>query len=105
MSRWARHEMLPEVGAEGQRKLLGARRSVPDDARGRVAADYLARAGLTIDPSAPPAPAVEVTAGRSELAAAADFVAGAWSALEAIKLELGVGQAARSPVTLTGPEP
>lgn len=104
MSRWARHELLPEVGPTGQAKLRAATRAVPAGARGAVAGDYLARAGLTVDPSGAPMPAVEVLAGRPELEAAADMVAGAWMALEAIKDELGVGQPARSHVSLTGPD-
>jgi hypothetical protein len=44
VERWSRQIVLPEVGARGQERLLGARVALVGD--GTVAADLLARAGV-----------------------------------------------------------
>jgi hypothetical protein len=108
--RYARQVLLTEVGLAGQARLLQAAVALPEGADARaveLAADYLHRAGLRVDPDAvtevavPGRDAVRALAGRPELHEAAAALAGAFAAVEAIKHALGVGKRAVLPAGLT----
>lgn len=93
-ARYARQISLPEIGEQGQLRLLQTR--VPSESA--VAAMYLERAGLEVTrgPSAR-AIAVDVQAGDPALSQAAAFLSGALSAVEALKAALGVGEPLQLP--------
>jgi len=107
--RYARHVLLTEIGIAGQARLLQSSVSLPTDADARaaeVATDYLQRAGMRVDASGAPAAlsgpdALRALAGRAELIEAAAALAGAFTAVEAIKRALGVGEPAGLPSSLT----
>lgn len=107
--RYARHVLLPEIGASGQARLEAATVGVAlDDPRASaVAADYLARAGVRVAADvAPSTSPPEVRPGRPELAEAAAFLTGALHAVEAIKAVVGAGAPIGDVhVSLTGPPP
>jgi hypothetical protein len=99
--RYARQVLLTEIGEAGQLRLCGARVRVgaeSDPRAAAVATDYLLRAGLelTEDGAAPELvlgdpTAIRALAGTSDFEHAAAALAGAYSAVEAIKVALGVG--------------
>jgi hypothetical protein len=108
--RYARQVLLTEVGLAGQARLLQAAVALPANADARaaeIAADYLQRAGLRVDPDAgavlalPAGDAVRALAGRPELEEAAAALSGAFAAVEAIKHALVLSQRADLPVGLT----
>ena len=96
--------MLPEIGEAGQARILALEVTLRGDAGAtRVARDYLERAGATVGRGDATDVAV-VEPGRPELAAAAAHLAGAWTAVEAIKGAVGAGRASSGPsITLAGP--
>lgn len=108
--RYARHVSLPEIGEAGQARLSAARVVLRGDPRAAaIARVYLERAGVSVSDGdtgeGDLVELAEVRAGRPELEAAARFLAGAWTAVEAIKATVGAGRPARSPtLALTGPE-
>src|SRR5690606_27955969 len=75
--RFARQQLLPEVGPEGQARLSAHRFSAGDDRASEVAALYLERAGArrVVDARALPVSAAGLTADPA-LAEAAAFLAG-----------------------------
>lgn len=101
--RYARHLLLPELGLDGQARLCAASYRVSgDEAAARVAVDYLGRAGLArgrdgdggaVSVAVPAADAIDGLAGRPELREAAAALAGAFAAVEAIKVVAGAGRA------------
>jgi len=113
--RFARHLLLPEIGVQGQLRLLAATVACSGDGDARatqVARDYLQRAGVAIDgttqhatdvvPVASPSKeSIAQLAGRAELHEAASALAGALCAVEAIKATLGIGTPAALPAELT----
>jgi hypothetical protein len=110
--RYARQLLLREIGESGQVRLLSARARLLNEADPRaaaVAADYLERAGLALEvESSPNAIVVDVgspaaitrLSGRPELEPAASALCGAFAAVEAVKVTLGVGAPARLPAGL-----
>lgn len=106
--RHARHLLLAEIGEQGQAALCATqlRPAVGADPRAaEVAADYLARAGVTVAPGAatlpvPSAAEVAALAGDPALLEAAAALAGAFAAVEAIKATTGAGQPAALPPEL-----
>jgi len=104
-TRYARHLLLPEVGLSGQERLLAAQVRLAGDGHPsavEVARTYLERAGLKVlaseseeTPAVPVADvsAVERLAGhQTALLPAAAALAGALSAVEAIKEVLRLGE-------------
>ena len=99
--RFARHLLLPEIGASGQERLSAARVRTSEgvDAGARaVLSEYLTRAGVRVDPegehavSLATAAEVEALAGAPELLEAARALTGALAAVEAIKAVLELGE-------------
>lgn len=84
--RYARHFLLPEIGVQGQERLCAAAFQAGASRAERVAATYLARAGLREDPAGRPVAAI---ATDDPVDAA---LAGAFAAVEHLKAELGVGR-------------
>jgi hypothetical protein len=105
---YARQVLLTEIGEAGQARLLQAGVGLPAGADARaaaVAADYLQRAGMQVDPEGAPiallgSDALGALAGRGELDEAAAALCGAFAAVEAIKHVLDLGQRATLPATL-----
>jgi hypothetical protein len=124
--RFARHLLLPEIGLEGQVRLCEGQAAWADAPRGlarEVAAVYLECSGVNVletsalvSPQARPShgapgscavrqtvtlqvPSIPVD--QPGLEAAAQALAGAWAAVEAIKALLGEGQPASSPPALS----
>ena len=104
--RFARHLLLPEIGASGQERLNAARVRVSEgaDAGARaVSSEYLARAGLRVSPegehavSLPTGAEVEALAGAPELVEAARALVGALAAVEAVKAVLELGEPLKQP--------
>lgn len=87
--RYARQVQLTEIGPAGQALLMATRVSVPAGPAGEVAADYLARAGVGIDPDAPTLILPDVTAA-GPASIAADALRGSFAAVEAIVDALGI---------------
>jgi hypothetical protein len=115
--RYARHLLLVELGEPGQERLCAARVRLPGCAHERaadVARDYLARAGVTVAVSGgsaeatrdarpvgvPDGAAVSRLAGDPLLEGAAAELAGAFSAVEAIKAITGAGTSGALPPNL-----
>lgn len=106
--RFARHLLLPEIGADGQARLGASRvRAAPgaDPRATALAYAYLARAGLAIaDDGAAfecaDAATVSRLAGAPRHEAAAAALAGAFAAVEAIKRTLALGEPGELPETL-----
>lgn len=104
---YARQVILRELGPAGQAQLCAAEVALsPADAAAgaaRVAADYLRRAGIQVSDSASlpvhvaSQAEVEATAGHPGLQACAEWLLGAWAAVEAVKRCVGVGSPARTP--------
>jgi hypothetical protein len=91
-SLFARQILLREIGEEGQARLCAARVWLEGDPRAvEVARDYLERAGVTVAPDGV-ALLIEGAAGRDDAAA---VLAGAFTAVEAIKAIVGAGAPAR----------
>jgi hypothetical protein len=95
--------ILRELGQAGQARLCAAQVAVAlDTPVARIASDYLRRAGVQVlDAQAqaialPSAEQVEATAGDPALLACAEWLLGAWAAVETVKQCAGVGSAARS---------
>ncbi|HJK94779.1 MAG TPA: hypothetical protein RMH85_28540 [Polyangiaceae bacterium LLY-WYZ-15_(1-7)] len=84
--RYARHILLPEIGAAGQEALQAARFAPAPGPAGEVAALYLERAGLE---AAADGPALQLEGAPEDPSDAA--IAGAFAAVEHIKATLGVG--------------
>ena len=114
-ARYQRQRMLTEVGDAGQARLQATlvRLEGGSPAARSHAADYLARAGVSLasalpasrvgSSAAPPEQPVTVGSALSvpdPLQPAADLLEGALSAVEAIKATLGVGQPAALPPDL-----
>ena len=107
--RYARQILLGEIGESGQERLLGAtfRSSGTADPRAfAVAADYLARAGLSendagADVWVPDREAVAKFAGLPTLEEPAAAVIGAFCAVEHLKAALGIAEACPFPSELT----
>lgn len=79
---------------------MAARVSVPPGLAGEIAADYLARAGIGIDPDAPLVILPSVSA-EGPAAPAAHALEGAFAAVEAIVAALGI---TREPPPLPSPD-
>ncbi|UCH30781.1 MAG: hypothetical protein JSV06_07075 [Myxococcales bacterium] len=107
--RYARQLLLGEIGEAGQKRLLTARcrrGSAADADAFAVAAEYLRRAGCSIDEGGeevriPDAVAVSRFAGTTSLHETAAAVVGAFCAVEHIKATLGLGDACEFPHALT----
>jgi hypothetical protein len=108
--RYARQVLLAEIGEAGQLRLCAARVRVgakSDPRAAAVATDYLLRAGLEVredttlpelllgDPGA-----IHALSGASDFEHAAAALAGAYSAVEAIKAALGAGVQGALPADL-----
>jgi hypothetical protein len=100
---YARQVILRELGQNGQAELCAAQVALPPpSAAASIAADYLRRAGVQVVAGAalpiavPSAAEVEAIAGEPALQACAEWLAGAWTAVETIKQCVGVGSPARS---------
>lgn len=109
-ARYARHLLLPEIGEQGQLRLLASRVRVPvgADAGALMAArSYLERAGVQVDAdSGAPlnlasAQQIEALAGDPLLFEAARALAGAFAAVETIKSVAGIGQPSELPDELS----
>jgi molybdopterin/thiamine biosynthesis adenylyltransferase len=102
---YARHLLLTEIGETGQERLCARRVALPADAdaeAGRIALDYLVRAGVSTAQDAdaldvPNADGVSRMAGDASLTQAASVLAGAFAAVEAIKASVGAGRPATLP--------
>jgi hypothetical protein len=92
---YARQVILRELGHAGQARLCASRVALPvdDTAATRVARDYLQRAGLQVVESDHGVPVALEEAAQVEpaLQACADWLLGAWAAVETIKQVAGVG--------------
>ncbi len=84
--RYLRHILLPEIGYEGQAALCAATFERDGTYAGGVAARYLVRAGL-----------VGSDTLTDQTGDPADAIRGAFDAVEAVKIALGVGTAAEFP--------
>ena len=112
--RYARHLLLPEIGAGGQERLNAARVRVSpaaDEGAGAVAREYLARAGVQVAPEGehlvelPGGEAVLSLAGSPELLEAARALAGALAAVETVKAVLQLGEPLKqAPIHLSSEE-
>ena len=90
--RYSRQRRLPEVGAEGQRRLAQTRLTLAEHAGVQVEQDYLVRAGVASAEPAAAAPGLDFPwTDEFEFAASRDLARGAWSALYRIREALGVG--------------
>lgn len=98
--RYARHLLLPEIGASGQERLNAACVRAPTRADAgalAVARDYLMRAGVTTSTagtyelSIPSESELADFAGSPELIEAARALCGALAAVEAVKAVLALG--------------
>lgn len=94
-ARFARHLMLPDVGPDGQARLLASVCRVPAGApelARTTCAMFLDRAGVRVEDT-PTARSVDIPSWADDAAhdesAAAAFVAGAFAAVEAAKALLG----------------
>lgn len=118
--RYARHLLLPEIGEEGQLRLLATHVRVPGEAdagAAEVAREYLVRAGVRVETEveagASPSPAdggartplslprahdLLALAGAPELIEAARALSGALAAVESIKSALALGEPLRQPI-------
>jgi len=104
---YARQLLLREIGDTGQRALRAARAELgagADPAAAQVALDYLTRAGVAADAATAgacvdvaDASSVAALAGAPSLRVAASALAGAFAAVEAIKMLVGAGQPATLP--------
>ncbi|MFI5307838.1 MAG: hypothetical protein ACHQ53_10820 [Polyangiales bacterium] len=116
--RYARHLLLPEIGADGQARLCAASVRFPGSADVRasdVARVYLERAGIDVRPAdaenatlaraVPATREVQAIAGAPDLVEAAAALCGALAAVEVIKAELGIGRAAGLPAVVLSGEP
>jgi hypothetical protein len=99
--RYARHLLLPEIGAGGQERLCAARVRSSEGADAEasaVASEYLLRAGMQIAPAGehaltlPSQEDVVALAGSSELLEAARALLGALAAVETVKAVLHLGE-------------
>lgn len=109
---YGRQVLLPEIGNEGQAKLLDARvvlEGGPSQGAA-VCKDYLQRAGIqvvsqaddAVPVSLPAAPQVEkLSGGDPALCVAAEALVGAFVAVETIKAATGAGRAAPFPSDLS----
>jgi len=96
---YARQVILQELGQSGQARLCASRVAlVASDAAAQpraalVARDYLERAGLHVVETEPSVPVGLAKAAPVEpaLQACAEWLLGAWAAVETIKLVAGVG--------------
>lgn len=104
--RYARQVIVSELGQDGQARLCATRVAIHGrDAQpevARVASDYLQRAGLAVVAAADAPATLSVAlpdAGQVEpaLRACADWLLGAWTAVETIKRVAGAGEAAAAP--------
>ena len=106
--RYARQISLPEIGEQGQLRLMHAAVAIASEAgSARTARSYLERAGVRIEQDAEHTIAgaspdhVAARAGDPSLEEAAAFLIGALDAVEAIKAVLGVGTPLALAETLT----
>jgi hypothetical protein len=107
--RYARQILLAEIGERGQERLLESRfRRTPgsDEGAFAIAAEYLGRAGCSLDESGealrvPDESAVRGFAGSPALEAPAAAVIGAFCAVEHLKAALGMKAPREFPVDLT----
>jgi hypothetical protein len=98
-TRFARHLLLPEIGASGQERLCAARVRVvagADAEAAAIARDFLERAGVSCATEGrelfvPAASEVEALAGDPLLLEAARALSGALAAVEAVKVILEIG--------------
>lgn len=97
--RYSRQILLPEIGQSGQERLCNASfafSSDLDEEAAKIAAVYLQRAGLALDPasprkvSAPARNALDVMAREPGTEHAVAAVTGALAAVETIKSVLGL---------------
>jgi hypothetical protein len=96
---YARQVILRELGQSGQARLcasrvvLDASAAAAQPRAAAVARDYLQRAGLQVVESEPGVPLAlgEATHVEPALQACADWLLGAWAAVETIKQVAGVG--------------
>jgi hypothetical protein len=100
---YARQVILRELGQAGQAQLCAAEVALAEPSpAGEIAADYLRRAGVQVvtgpalSLAVPSAAQVDAIAGEPALQACAEWLAGAWTAVETIKQCVGVGSPARS---------
>jgi hypothetical protein len=108
--RYARQVLLAEIGEAGQLRLCRTRVRIgaaSDPRAAAIATDYLLRAGMvvTTEDAAPElvlgaAGAIDTLSGDSGFGHAAAALAGAFSAVEAIKAALGAGTPANLPTDL-----
>ncbi len=111
---YARHLLLVEIGERGQERLCAARLTLAERADARaaiVAADYLRRAGCSVDAASAAADmsvavadsaAVDALAGDPRLREAAAWLAGSLAAVEAIKQVAAVGRATSTELGASG---
>lgn len=95
--RFVRHLLLPEIGPQGQARLLEARfavRSIDRGSAGEVATLYLARAGLNATSEADDATSIELDEPDDPIDAA---LVGAWAAVEHVKHVLDLGRRVPTP--------
>lgn len=102
---YARQVILRELGHAGQAQLCASRVAITDRAPevARVASDYLQRAGLQVVDSAeaglpvplPDTAQILATAREPALRGCAEWLLGAWAAVETIKRVAGVGSEAK----------
>lgn len=95
--RFARQLVLAEIGPEGQSKLNAMEFAVPPGPGGKIAAEYLRRAGATEREGSSMAP-IANTENPPQHRIAIDTTHGILGALEALRRELGM--APRPPLTL-----
>ena len=107
---YARQVILREIGHTGQARLcasrvaLSASDAAAQPGAAQVAREYLQRAGLQVVESDGDIPVTFADAPEVDppLQACADWLRGAWAAVETIKQAAGVGVAAKhSPVSWT----
>ena len=103
---YSRQVILRELGQAGQAQLCAARVSAATGGdASSIALDYLQRAGLQIvDGDAPgvlPVAVPTYNEADTALRACAEWLLGAWAAVETIKQCAGVGSPAACPPTLT----
>jgi hypothetical protein len=103
---YARQVILREIGQAGQARLCAGRVAITDrDAAQQpgaalVARDYLQRAGVQVAADGAPVVFAEAAQVEPALQACADWLHGAWAAVETIKRVAGVGSEASQPPAL-----
>lgn len=87
--RFARHLVLSEIGPEGQSKLNAMEFAVPTGRGGRIAAEYLRRAGAKAKTGSTMIP-ISSSDSTPQTRVAIDTTHGILGALEALRRELGM---------------